>query len=155
MRSHPMILKLKYLLFALVWAVRALMLVAMVRDDMSTFSRHNCRCYHLITSVGHQYSSCRRRFQAVLSQWAFCRRSRIFRCTSRSGMLSQRWSPYYNGCQPFLGRLLSDFFPKIFGKKNENEGLDEQATSKQFEDLTRQINNEISKGKKREIDDTR
>jgi 5-oxoprolinase (ATP-hydrolysing) len=47
----------------------------------------------------------------------------------------------------FLGRLLPDFFPKIFGK-NENEGLDEQASRKQFEDLTKKINDEMSKEKK-------
>lgn len=47
----------------------------------------------------------------------------------------------------FLGRLLPDFFPKIFGE-NENEGLDEQASRKLFEDLTREINNEIAQGQK-------
>ncbi|KAL1993363.1 hypothetical protein VTN49DRAFT_3312 [Thermomyces lanuginosus] len=44
----------------------------------------------------------------------------------------------------FLGRLLPDFFPKIFGK-NENEGLDEEASRKKFEELTEQINQEIAK----------
>lgn len=43
-----------------------------------------------------------------------------------------------------LGRLLPDFFPKIFGK-NENEGLDEKASRKKFEDLTKQINEELCK----------
>lgn len=43
----------------------------------------------------------------------------------------------------FLGRLLPDFFPKIFGK-NEDEGLDEEASKKIFEELTRTINNELS-----------
>ncbi|KAL2005272.1 hypothetical protein VTN00DRAFT_2482 [Thermoascus crustaceus] len=47
----------------------------------------------------------------------------------------------------FLGRLLPDFFSKIFGE-NENEGLDEQASRKLFEDLTREINNEIAQGQK-------
>ncbi|OQO11451.1 Uncharacterized protein B0A48_03178 [Cryoendolithus antarcticus] len=42
----------------------------------------------------------------------------------------------------FLGRLLPDFFPKIFGK-NEDEGLDEQASKSLFEDLTKQINADI------------
>ncbi|KAF7190799.1 hypothetical protein HII31_07958 [Pseudocercospora fuligena] len=41
----------------------------------------------------------------------------------------------------FLGRLLPDFFPKIFGK-NEDEGLDEEASKKLFEELTAQINKE-------------
>ena len=49
----------------------------------------------------------------------------------------------------FLGRLLPEFFPKIFGK-NENEGLDEQASKKLFEELTQQINQEI-KGTKKEM----
>jgi 5-oxoprolinase (ATP-hydrolysing) len=44
----------------------------------------------------------------------------------------------------FLGRLLPEFFPKIFGK-NENEGLDVQASEKLLQDLTEQINKENSK----------
>ncbi|RMY86625.1 hypothetical protein D0862_10874 [Hortaea werneckii] len=44
----------------------------------------------------------------------------------------------------FLGRLLPDFFPKIFGPK-ENEGLDEGASERAFKELTEQINNEIRK----------
>ncbi|KAK4614184.1 hypothetical protein CLAFUW4_09067 [Fulvia fulva] len=44
----------------------------------------------------------------------------------------------------FLGRLLPDFFPKIFGK-NEDEGLDEQASEKLFKELTEQINKEQGK----------
>ena len=43
----------------------------------------------------------------------------------------------------FLGRLLPDFFPKIFGK-NEDEGLDEQASKTLFEELTKQINEDIA-----------
>ncbi|KAF1820577.1 uncharacterized protein K489DRAFT_323635 [Dissoconium aciculare CBS 342.82] len=47
-----------------------------------------------------------------------------------------------------LGRLLPEFFPKIFGK-NENEGLDEEASAAAFQELTRQINKEItSEGEK-------
>lgn len=42
----------------------------------------------------------------------------------------------------FLGRLLPEFFPAIFGK-NENEPLDEDASKKLFEELTKEINNEI------------
>lgn len=42
----------------------------------------------------------------------------------------------------FLGRLLPEFFPKIFGK-NENEALDEAASKKLFEALTEEINKEI------------
>lgn len=42
----------------------------------------------------------------------------------------------------FLGRLLPDFFPKIFGK-SEDEGLDMDASKKLFQQLTDQINNEI------------
>jgi 5-oxoprolinase (ATP-hydrolysing) len=46
----------------------------------------------------------------------------------------------------FLGRLLPEFFPKIFGK-NEDEGLDEQASKSLFEELTKQINEDISGSK--------
>ncbi|KAK9478985.1 Hydantoinase B/oxoprolinase-domain-containing protein [Lipomyces japonicus] len=41
-----------------------------------------------------------------------------------------------------LGRLLPEFFPKIFGP-NENEELDISATEKLFQDLTNEINAEI------------
>ncbi|PNS17487.1 hypothetical protein CAC42_8030 [Sphaceloma murrayae] len=44
-----------------------------------------------------------------------------------------------------LGRLLPDFFPKIFGK-NEDEGLDVDASKKLFEELTQQINDEVTSG---------
>lgn len=47
----------------------------------------------------------------------------------------------------FLGRLLPDFFPKIFGK-NEDEGLDAEASKKLFEELAVSINKEVSKGDK-------
>ncbi|KAI9836862.1 MAG: hypothetical protein M1819_001027 [Sarea resinae] len=43
----------------------------------------------------------------------------------------------------FLGRLLPDFFPKIFGK-SEKEGLDESASEKLFHELTEKINEEIA-----------
>ena len=54
----------------------------------------------------------------------------------------------------FLGRLLPDFFPKIFGK-NEDEGLDEQASKSLFEELTKQINEDIagSKDKSMSLDE--
>lgn len=45
----------------------------------------------------------------------------------------------------FLGRLIPDFFPKIFGP-NESEGLDKDASRKLFEDLTKEINDEIANG---------
>ena len=38
-----------------------------------------------------------------------------------------------------LGRLLPEYFPKIFGP-NENEALDKEATLQAFEDLTNRIN---------------
>lgn len=47
----------------------------------------------------------------------------------------------------FLGRLLPDFFPKIFGK-NEDEGLDAQASEALFKELAKQINKEVSGGDK-------
>ncbi|CAL5874894.1 uncharacterized protein PFLUO_LOCUS9196 [Penicillium psychrofluorescens] len=45
----------------------------------------------------------------------------------------------------FLGRLVPDFFPKIFGR-DENQGLDEHASRDLFEQLTKEINSELSKG---------
>ena len=39
----------------------------------------------------------------------------------------------------FLGRLLPEFFPKIFGK-NENEGLDVEASRKVLQELADQVN---------------
>jgi len=47
----------------------------------------------------------------------------------------------------FLGRLLPDFFPKIFGK-NEDEGLDAEASEKLFKELAETINKEVSGGNK-------
>ncbi|EXJ73728.1 5-oxoprolinase (ATP-hydrolyzing) [Cladophialophora psammophila CBS 110553] len=44
----------------------------------------------------------------------------------------------------FLGRLLPDFFPKIFGK-HEDEGLDPEASKKLFEELTKDINSKTNK----------
>ncbi|KAI1176543.1 hydantoinase B/oxoprolinase [Nemania sp. FL0916] len=44
----------------------------------------------------------------------------------------------------FLGRLLPDFFPKIFGK-NENEGLDYEASKKVIQELADQVNRETGK----------
>lgn len=43
----------------------------------------------------------------------------------------------------FLGRLLPDFFPKIFGK-NEDQGLNEKASKELFVELTEQINQQVS-----------
>ena len=43
----------------------------------------------------------------------------------------------------YLGRLLPDFFPKIFGKA-EDQGLDEQASEMLFKNLTEDINKEIA-----------
>lgn len=42
----------------------------------------------------------------------------------------------------FLGRLLPEFFPKIFGK-NEDEGLDASASEKLFKELTDEINSQV------------
>lgn len=44
----------------------------------------------------------------------------------------------------YLGRLLPEFFPKIFGK-NEDEGLDVEASKKVLQDLTDQVNKETGK----------
>ncbi|KAK8183637.1 Hydantoinase B/oxoprolinase-domain-containing protein [Phyllosticta capitalensis] len=43
----------------------------------------------------------------------------------------------------FLGRLLPEFFPKIFGK-NEDEPLDTEASEKLFKELTEKINSEVA-----------
>ena len=43
----------------------------------------------------------------------------------------------------FLGRLLPDFFPKIFGK-NEDQGLDKTASEQLFRELTEKINKEVA-----------
>ena len=43
----------------------------------------------------------------------------------------------------YLGRLLPDFFPKIFGK-NEDEAIDEDASEKLFKELTDRINKEVA-----------
>ena len=43
----------------------------------------------------------------------------------------------------YLGRLLPDFFPKIFGK-NENEGLDWEASEKLFKKLAEEINKDVA-----------
>lgn len=45
----------------------------------------------------------------------------------------------------FLGRLVPDFFPKIFGS-DETQGLDEQASRVLFEELTKEINHKLAKG---------
>ena len=47
-----------------------------------------------------------------------------------------------------LGRLLPEFFPRIFGP-NEEEELDRGASEKLFEELTVEINNAISDGSKK------
>lgn len=44
----------------------------------------------------------------------------------------------------FLGRLVPEFFPKIFGPK-ENEALDQQASRDLFEKLTKEINDDLKK----------
>ncbi|KAL1853117.1 hypothetical protein Daus18300_011945 [Diaporthe australafricana] len=44
----------------------------------------------------------------------------------------------------YLGRLLPEFFPKIFGK-NEDEGLDVEASKKVLQELADQVNNETGK----------
>ncbi len=44
----------------------------------------------------------------------------------------------------FLGRLLPEFFPKIFGK-NEDEGLDYEASRSVIQELTDQVNRETGK----------
>lgn len=50
----------------------------------------------------------------------------------------------------FLGRLLPEFFPKIFGK-NEDEGLDPEASRKVLQELADQIHRET--GKEMDVDE--
>lgn len=45
----------------------------------------------------------------------------------------------------FLGRLIPDFFPNIFGP-NEDQELDEQVSRKLFERLTHEVNEDLAKG---------
>lgn len=51
----------------------------------------------------------------------------------------------------YLGRLLPDYFPKIFGP-NENEPLDSAITVKKFEELAKQIN-ASNKGSPKSVDE--
>ncbi|CAK7262897.1 hypothetical protein SEPCBS57363_000281 [Sporothrix epigloea] len=52
----------------------------------------------------------------------------------------------------YLGRLLPEFFPKIFGK-NEDEGLDVAASEAALQKLTDQINSESTTGKTMSVDE--
>ncbi|KAL1888696.1 hypothetical protein Sste5346_009402 [Sporothrix stenoceras] len=52
----------------------------------------------------------------------------------------------------YLGRLLPEFFPKIFGK-NEDEGLDVAASEAALQKLTDQINSESTTGKTMTVDE--
>jgi 5-oxoprolinase (ATP-hydrolysing) len=54
----------------------------------------------------------------------------------------------------YLGRLLPDFFPKIFGEK-EDEGLDEEASERLFKALSKTINEDVKKemGKSMSLDE--
>lgn len=45
----------------------------------------------------------------------------------------------------FLGRLVPDFFPNIFGS-DESQGLDEQVSRVLFEELTKEINQQLAEG---------
>ncbi|KAJ6134307.1 hypothetical protein N7523_000629 [Penicillium sp. IBT 18751x] len=45
----------------------------------------------------------------------------------------------------FLGRLIPDFFPHIFGP-NEDQGLDERMSRRLFEQLTHEVNEDLAKG---------
>lgn len=54
-----------------------------------------------------------------------------------------------------LGRLIPDFFPKIFGK-SEKEALDIEASKKAFEDVVELVNQRVStssEGKKLSLDE--
>ncbi|KAI0357135.1 5-oxoprolinase [Trametes cingulata] len=51
-----------------------------------------------------------------------------------------------------LGRLVPDYFPKIFGK-SENESLDIEASRSAFDKLAAEINASVSEDKKMELDE--
>ena len=51
-----------------------------------------------------------------------------------------------------LGRLIVDYFPKIFGK-SENESLDIDASRTKFEEIVKEINNSHSFEKKLSLDE--
>jgi 5-oxoprolinase (ATP-hydrolysing) len=51
----------------------------------------------------------------------------------------------------YLGRLLPDYFPKIFGP-NEDEPLDLAITNKKFEELAKEIN-ASTKGPSKSVDE--
>lgn len=50
----------------------------------------------------------------------------------------------------FLGRLLPDFFPKIFGE-TEDQGLDQAASEKLFHEMTNEINKEVAHNNEKEM----
>ncbi len=54
-----------------------------------------------------------------------------------------------------LGRLIPDYFPKIFGR-NENEGLDVESSRSAFEKLAKEVNESYaeSSGKELSLDET-
>ena len=51
-----------------------------------------------------------------------------------------------------LGRLVPDYFPKIFGK-SEKEPLDIEASRSAFESLSKEINASVSEEKKMSMDE--
>ncbi|KAI9893319.1 MAG: hypothetical protein M1814_000449 [Vezdaea aestivalis] len=56
----------------------------------------------------------------------------------------RKWGPLtVTDANLFLGRLVPEFFPKIFGK-DENEGLDEEVSRLKFEELAHSINEELA-----------
>ena len=51
-----------------------------------------------------------------------------------------------------LGRLVPDYFPKIFGK-SEKEPLDIEASRKKFEEVAKEVNDSHSFEKKLSLDE--
>ena len=49
-----------------------------------------------------------------------------------------------------LGRLIPDYFPKIFGK-DENEGLDVESSRSAFEKLAKEVNESYAQGSGKEL----
>jgi 5-oxoprolinase (ATP-hydrolysing) len=65
----------------------------------------------------------------------------VCRCTSRPNLLPQRRPLTVTDANLFLGRLLPEYFPAIFGP-DENEPLDYESAARAFAELTAKINEE-------------
>jgi 5-oxoprolinase (ATP-hydrolysing) len=51
-----------------------------------------------------------------------------------------------------LGRLIPDYFPKIFGP-NEDQPLDLEVTTQKFQEMSKEINGFLGNNKKMSVDE--